>query len=162
MSQKSFQDCYPDEFSHCYCCGRLNDHGLQLKSYWDGNETVAVFQPRPYHIALPGYVYGGLIASLIDCHCIATAVAMAYREEGRAIGADPPLLFVTASLQVTYLHPTPLGSPLEVRGRIKEALGRKVTVSSTVSVNGTTCAEGEVVAVKIPERGSFRTGHADR
>ena len=65
MNKKAFQDYYPDEVSHCYGCGRLNEHGLQLKSYWDGNDTVAIFLPKPYHIAIPGYVYGGLIASLI-------------------------------------------------------------------------------------------------
>ena len=68
MNKKSFQEYYPDELSYCYGCGRLNEHGLKLKSYWDGEETVAIFHPRPYHIAIPGYVYGGLIASLIDCH----------------------------------------------------------------------------------------------
>ena len=68
MNEPAFQDYYPDELSHCYGCGRLNEQGLQLKSRWDGEESVAVFHPRAYHIAIPGYVYGGLLASLIDCH----------------------------------------------------------------------------------------------
>ncbi len=59
MSQKAIQDHYPDALSHCYGCGRLNEHGLQLQSYWDGEETVAVFRPQPYHMAIPGYVSGG-------------------------------------------------------------------------------------------------------
>ena len=100
MSQKAFQDYYPDELSHCYGCGRLNEHGLHLKSYWDGEGTVAAFLPRPYHIAIPGYVYGGLIASIIDCHGTGTAAAAAYRAEGRAMDTEPPLRFVTASLHV--------------------------------------------------------------
>jgi hypothetical protein len=62
MNQKAFQDYYSDELSYCYGCGRLNEQGLKLKSYWDGEETVAIFSPRPYHIAIPGYVYGGLIS----------------------------------------------------------------------------------------------------
>ena len=75
MSEKAFQDTYPDNLSHCYGCGRLNPEGLQLKSYWDGEETVAHFRPRPSHMAIPGYVYGGLLASLIDCHGTGSASA---------------------------------------------------------------------------------------
>ena len=82
-SENAFQDFYPDELSHCYGCGRLNEHGLQIKSYWDGEETIAVFTPKPYHTAIPGYVYGGLIASLIDCHATGTASAAATSAAGR-------------------------------------------------------------------------------
>jgi len=152
MNKKSFQEYYPNELSYCYGCGRLNEHGLKLKSYWDGEETVAIFHPRPYHIAIPGYVYGGLIASIIDCHGTGTAAAASYREEGREMGTAPPLRFVTASLQVEYLRPTPLGVALEVRGRVKEIKGRKVVVSATVSAEGEVCARGQVVAVQMPER----------
>jgi acyl-coenzyme A thioesterase PaaI-like protein len=151
MTQKAFQDYYPDHLSYCYGCGRLNEHGLQIKSYWDGDETLAIFTPQPHHIAIPGYVYGGLIASIIDCHGTGTAAAAAYRAEGRAMDTDPPLRFVTASLHVDFLKPTPLGIPLEVRGQIKEIKGRKVVVSVGVSARGQVCARGEVVAVQMPE-----------
>ena len=151
MAQQAIQDYYPDELSYCYGCGRLNEHGLQLKSYWDGEETVAVFQPRSYHIAVPGYVNGGLIASLIDCHGTGTASAAAYRAAGRDMGTEPALRFVTASLHVDYLRPTLLGIPLEIRGRVKEIQGRKVLVTATVSAEGEVTARGEVVAVQMPE-----------
>jgi acyl-coenzyme A thioesterase PaaI-like protein len=152
MDEKAFQDYYPDELSYCYGCGRLNEQGLKLKSCWDGEESVAIFTPRPYHIAIPGYVYGGLIASIIDCHGTGTASAAAYHAEGREMGTEPPLRFVTASLHVEYMRPTPLGVPLEVRGKIKEVKERKVVVSATVSAVGEICAKGEVVAVKMPEQ----------
>ena len=151
MTEKAFQDYYPDELSHCYGCGRLNPHGLQLKSRCDGEETVAVFQPQPYHMAIPGYVYGGLLASIIDCHGTGTAAAAAYRAEQRAMDTQPPLRFLTAALHVDYLRPTPLGVPLELRGRIKEFQGRKVVVSVSLSANGQVCVQGEVVAVRVPE-----------
>ena len=151
MTENAFQDFYPDDLSHCYGCGRLNKKGLQLKSRWDGEETVALFEPRPEHMAIPGYVYGGLIASLIDCHGTGTAAAAAYRDAGRAMGTEPAFRFVTASLQVQYLRPTPIGVPLFVRGQIKEISGRKVVVSATVSANGDVCARGEVVAAQMPE-----------
>lgn len=152
MNEKAFQDYYPDDLSHCYGCGRLNEDGLKLRSYWDGEETVAVFVPRPHHIAIPGYVYGGLIASIIDCHATGTAAASSYCHEGRGMDTEPPLRFVTASLQVDYLRPTPLGVPLEVRGRVEEIKGRKVVVSATVSADGEVCATGRVVTVRMPER----------
>jgi acyl-coenzyme A thioesterase PaaI-like protein len=151
MTQKAFQDYYPDHLSHCYGCGRLNEHGLQIKSYWDGEESVCRFHPRPYHIAIPGYVYGGLIASLIDCHGTGTAAAAAYRAEGREMDTDPPLRFVTASLHVDYLRPTPLGELLELRGQVKEIRGRKVIVAIRLSARGEVCARGEVIAVQMPE-----------
>jgi len=152
MNKKAFQDYYPDDFSHCYGCGRLNEHGLQIKSYWDGEETVANFIPKPYHHGgSHGYVYGGLIASLMDCHGMATAAAAAYRAEGRSMDTEPAFRYVTASLKVDYLKPTPLGVPLEVRGKVKEIKGRKVTVEATVTAEGKLCAKGEVVAVQMPE-----------
>jgi acyl-coenzyme A thioesterase PaaI-like protein len=151
MNQKAFQDYYPDPLSHCYGCGRLNQHGLQIKSYWDGDESVCTFQPRPYHMAIPGYVYGGLIASLIDCHGTGTAAAAAYRAEGRAMDTDPSLRFLTASLHVEYLRPTPLGVPLEIRAEVREVKGRKVVVTATLMAEGELCAQGEVIAVQVPE-----------
>jgi len=152
MTEKAFQDYYPDHLSYCYGCGRLNEHGLQIKSYWDGEETVCIFHPRPYHIAIPGYVYGGLIASLIDCHCTGTASAAAYRAEGRAMDTEPLLRFLTASLHVDYVRPTPLGVPLEIRARVKEIKGRKVVIAATLSAQGEVCARGEAVAVQMPDR----------
>lgn len=150
MNQKAFQDYYPDDLSHCYGCGRLNEHGLHIKTYWDGDESVTHFQPKPFHSAIPGYVYGGLIASLIDCHCTGTAAAAAYRAENRDMETKPPLRFVTASLHVDYLRPTPL-KELEIRGKVKEVKKRKVIVEATLSVDGKACAKGEVIAVQMPE-----------
>jgi acyl-coenzyme A thioesterase PaaI-like protein len=150
-NKKAFQDYYPDQLSHCYGCGRLNEHGLKIKSYWDGQVAVAVVEPKPYHIGIPGYVYGGLIASIIDCHCIGTASAAVLRAEGRDIETSIPLRFVTASLHVDYLKPTPIGIALEVRARVKQIKGRKIIVTATVSAKDEICARGEVVAVQMPE-----------
>lgn len=151
MTEKAFQDYYPDPLAQCYGCGRLNTFGLQIKSYWDGEESVSTFLPKPYHIAIPGYVYGGLIASLIDCHSTGTAAAAAYRAQGRSMDTDPPLRFVTASLHVDYLKPTPLGFPLHLRSQVKEIKGRKVVITTTLSSQGEVCARGEVVAVQMPD-----------
>lgn len=64
---------------------------------------------------------------------------------------DPPLRFLTGSLHVDYLRPTPLGVPLEVRAHAKEIKGRKVVVAATLSAEGGVCARGEVVAIQVPE-----------
>ena len=125
---------------------------MKIRSYWDGQEAVAVLEPRPYHIGVPGYVYGGLIASVIDCHCIGTASAAALRAENRNIETSPPIRFVTASLNVDYLKPTPIGIELEIRARVTEIKGRKVVVAATVSAEQEVCASGKVVAVQMPEK----------
>jgi acyl-coenzyme A thioesterase PaaI-like protein len=149
--EEAIQDLYVDDFSHCYGCGRLNAEGLQLKTYWEGDETRATFHPRPYHTAIPGYVYGGLIASLIDCHGTGTAAAAAMRAAGISMSRETTLRFLTASLRVDYLRPTPLGVPLELRGTILEIKGRKVTVGVTLSAEGEITATGQVIAVQAPE-----------
>ncbi|MFQ5398423.1 MAG: PaaI family thioesterase [Anaerolineae bacterium] len=149
---KAFQDYYPDDTSHCYGCGRLNHHGLQIKSYWNGDEAVCTFQPQPYHTAIPGYVYGGLIASLIDCHSTGTAAGAAYRAAGREMDTEPSFRFLTASLHVDYLKPTPIDGPLIVRARVKEIKGRKVVITSSLYAGSEECARGVVVAVQVPEQ----------
>jgi acyl-coenzyme A thioesterase PaaI-like protein len=146
----AIQGFYPDDVAHCYGCGRLNRDGLHLKTRWDGEETVARFLPRPEHTAMPGFVYGGLIASLIDCHAMGTAAAAAERALGREIGEGPAARFVTASLRVDYLAPTPHGHELEVRARAVEVGERKVLVQATVAAAGVVTARGEVVAVRMP------------
>jgi len=151
MPSEAVQDFYPDDLAHCYGCGRLNQHGLHIRSAWDGDETVAVLVPQPWHTAIPGYVYGGLIASLIDCHGTGSAALAAYRAAGRAPHTLPPLRFVTAALRVDYVRPTPMGVPLEARGRIVEVKPRKVVVDVTVQAAGEVRARGQVVAVLMPE-----------
>jgi len=149
--EKPFQDYYSESTSHCYGCGRLNEDGLQIKSYWDGEESVAHFRPRPSHKAIPGYVYGGLIASLFDCHSTGTAAAAMYRDEGREMDTEPSFRFLTGSLHVDYLRPTPIDCILEVRGRVKEIKGRKVIITSSLYAKGVECARSEVVAIQVPD-----------
>lgn len=151
MTEGAFQDYYDDDVSHCYGCGRLNEHGLQIKSRWEGDEAVCRYRPRPHHTAIPGYVYGGLIASLVDCHSTGTAAAAVYRAEGRSMDTSPALRFVTGSLHVDYLKPTPIYAEIELRATVKELKGRKVVVAVSVLSEGVETARGEVVAVRMPD-----------
>ncbi len=151
MAERAFQDTYAENSSHCYGCGRLNEHGLQIKSYWDGEHTVCTFEPRAYHTGMPGFAYGGLIASVIDCHSTGSAMAAALRAEARELGSQPPIRFVTAALHVDYLKPTPIEGPFELRSTIQQVTPRKVVLSTELRVRGELCARGEVVAVRLPD-----------
>lgn len=147
---RALQDLYPDDFSHCYGCGRLNSHGLHVRSEWLDGEAVARFTPESYHIAMPGFVYGGLIASLIDCHAMATAAGASMVAAGLRPGHDVTPRFVTASLQVDYVRPTPAGEELTLRSRATDVTERKVTVHVELFAAGVQCARGKVLAVRRP------------
>ena len=138
--------------NHCWGCGPDNDQGLQLKSYWDGDGAVSIWQPRPPFFAGPTHILnGGVVASLIDCHSVCTAIAEAYRAEGRDIGSPPDIWCATASLSVSYLRPTPLDAPVTLRAKVIDRNGQRATVSCSLESNGRECARGEVVAVRVPE-----------
>jgi acyl-coenzyme A thioesterase PaaI-like protein len=151
METKSFQDYYPDDFAICYGCGKLNEHGHQIKSYWDGDESVCRFRPEPFHTGAQNFVYGGLIASLIDCHATGTASAAKHQSEGKAIGEGLLTRFVTAALHVDYVAPVPITATMVLRGRVEEIKGRKITVAVKVFVEDTLCAKGRVISVEMPD-----------
>ncbi|HEV8338686.1 MAG TPA: PaaI family thioesterase [bacterium] len=148
VSGRPFQDDLRENY--CWGCGIANPHGLHIKSAWHGDDAVCVWQPAPEHMAGPrGVLNGGIIATIIDCHSICTAVADAYRGEGRQIGSDPLIWFVTGSLAVSYQRPAPLDRSLRVSARITERTGRKTVVAATVAAGEDPCATGEVVAVRV-------------
>lgn len=151
-SMRAFQDDYPDDYAHCYGCGRLNEKGLKIKSYWEGDETVCKITPQDYYSGgKKDILYGGLIASLIDCHAAGSAAAAKARELGVDTSSHGMPRFVTASLKVDYIAPTPLERELELRGSIKEIKGRKVIVLIDLKAGDTVCAKGEVVMIQIKE-----------
>jgi acyl-coenzyme A thioesterase PaaI-like protein len=147
------QDFYPDDFAHCYGCGHLNEHGYRLKTRAEGELTVTEFVPTAFHTALPGFVYGGLIASLIDCHSTGSAAIFAIREEGGAVGDAEAPRFVTRHLAVDYLLPTPLAppEPIRITGRLSEITPRKAVVDSELSVGGAVTARGHAVLIRVTE-----------
>jgi acyl-coenzyme A thioesterase PaaI-like protein len=152
MSQNPIQDYYPDEISICYGCGRNNPDGLHIQTQWDGEEGVCRFTPPPHHTAFPGFVYGGLVASLIDCHSMGTAIAAAYEAAGRPPDSEPEITYVTGSLSVRYLKPTPMGTELVLRSRVTEMHEKKAIVVTSVYADEVECVSGEVVAVRVPSR----------
>jgi acyl-coenzyme A thioesterase PaaI-like protein len=149
---KAIQDDYPDDFSMCYGCGRLNEKGHQLRTGWMGEQTVTIFTPEPEHTALPGFVYGGVVASLIDCHGTGSAALFLHKKNGHEIGdgAEPPR-FVTANLNVEFIKPTPHGGPLKAIGKVEEIHPKRYKVATEVYANDELCARGEVIAVTMPK-----------
>lgn len=151
MNMKAFQEHYTDDFSYCFGCGTNNQFGHNLKTYWDGDETVSHFRPKPEHTSLPGFVYGGLIASLIDCHSTGSGSAALFKQLPESKRNDFYPRCVTASLKVDYLKPTPIDCVLELRGKIKEIKGRKVIVETQLIAKKEICAKGEVIVVQVPD-----------
>jgi len=142
------QSYYDPAYTRCFGCGHANPNGLQIQSFWDGERAVCTFTPAPEQMAYPGVVYGGLIASLIDCHSMATATAAAHRAEGRPLDSKPVIIFVTGNLNVTYLAPTPLGPELRLTAWVSEAGPKKSTVECELSAGGKLRALGRTVAVR--------------
>ncbi|WP_088006811.1 PaaI family thioesterase [Indiicoccus explosivorum] len=150
--EHAIQDEYGEAFAHCYGCGRLNENGLKLRTGWDGDETVTIYEPKSEHTAIPGFVYGGLIASLVDCHGTGSASLALHRKNGFEPGSgEEPPRFVTGSLHVDYLKPTPQGVPLKAVGRVQEIHPKKWRVAVDVFAGDEKVANGEVVAVVMPE-----------
>ena len=148
MSNQSFQDL--GSVIYCHGCGRDNPRGLQIKSYWDNDEAVATWKPQPYHCGgTKEVLYGGIIASLIDCHSLNLAIAYAYRAEERPIGSTPRIGYVTANLNISYLKPTPIDELLQLRARITKIDGRKAWVNCTLSAGGQVCATGDVLGIRV-------------
>lgn len=143
----AFQDLYPDTHANCFGCGRNNKKGLQLKSYWDtDNEAVCYHKPASYYTGgVPENLYGGMIASLMDCHGAGTASAAKAKETG-----EDTTRFVTGTLSVKFLKPTPIDVELEIRAKVKEIKGRKVTVDLVVKAKDEYCAEGRGVFIQLP------------
>ncbi|WP_313890862.1 PaaI family thioesterase [Psychrobacillus sp.] len=147
----AIQDDYADDFAWCFGCGRLNENGYHFRTYWNGEHTETVYEPNEQHIAIPGFVYGGLIGSLIDCHGTGSAALALHRKNGFEPGSgEVPPRFVTGSLHVDFLKPTPHGVALKVVGKVEEIHPKKWKVMSEVYAGDVLCAKGEVIAVVMP------------
>jgi acyl-coenzyme A thioesterase PaaI-like protein len=152
MSSIAFQDQYLDSRADCWGCGRNNHQGLQIKSFWDGEEAVARYSPESFHSGHKGIVNGGIIATLIDCHCIGLAMADAHRREEREIGSQPLITYVTASLKVDYLKPTFLeNEAIELRAEVDRVEGKKTYISCSLFSEGIKTAQADVLGIKIDE-----------
>jgi acyl-coenzyme A thioesterase PaaI-like protein len=149
---KAIQDEYPEDFAWCYGCGRMNEKGHHFRTGWDGDKTISIYNPKKEHMALPGFVYGGVIGSFVDCHGTGSAALYLHRKNGYepGDGAEPPR-FVTASLHVDFMKPTPQGTALKAIGTVHEIHPKKYRVETEVYAGETLCVKGEVIAVVMPD-----------
>ena len=126
----------------CFGCGSENEHGLGIKSYWDGKVGTCHWTPEAHHIGGPKFVYGGIIASLIDCHAAATACYAAYDLEGVAYeDGRQGIFYVTGRLEIDYLRPTPIGCELRLEAR-------KAFVACSVFAEGVECVRASCLFVR--------------
>lgn len=144
-----FQDHMPGNV--CFGCGKENQKGLHIQGYWEGDDSVAVWTSEARYQGWVGIMNGGILATLIDCHCMGTAMAAAYREEGRALGSDPYYRYATASIQVDYLKPTPNDRPLTLHAQVVEIKGRKTSLKCQTYSDDKMTARAEVIAVRVFE-----------
>lgn len=146
--QEYFQDFMPGDV--CFGCGSENSAGLKIRSYWEGDETFCQWQADQRYQGWQGLTCGGIIATLIDCHCMATAMATALRIENRALNSEPRYRFATASLNIQYLKPTPIDRPLLLRAHVTEILNsRRYTLVCDVYSGDRKTAQAKVVAILV-------------
>jgi acyl-coenzyme A thioesterase PaaI-like protein len=131
------QRLYPQTL--CFGCGPINTKGLQLRSYAKDGVVVATFQPSPEHDNGLGYLNGGIIATLLDCHSAAAVLLEAEANGWRALpGTVMP--FVTAGLDVRFLRPAPLYGAVELRAAVLRASEQEITVDVQLVADGKTRA----------------------
>jgi acyl-coenzyme A thioesterase PaaI-like protein len=145
MSDAPIQELWPEEATFCFGCGKNNRHGLQLQSYWEDEETVATWTPKEHHIAFPGVMNGGIISTLIDCHTTGTANAAAHKDANDL----NHFMFVTGSLSVRFLKPTPTDKPVTLRARVEEKSEKRIRVSCDFYSGDTKTATGETVCFRV-------------
>ena len=141
----SLQDRYAPK-NACFGCGPANGEGLRIQSFVDGGEVVCEWQPAAMHQAFPGVLNGGIVGTLLDCHC---NWAAAYHLM-LAQGADIPPCTVTAEYAIKLRRPTPVDGPVKMRATLTELDGNKARIAGTLSANGrvTATCDGLFIAVE--------------
>jgi acyl-coenzyme A thioesterase PaaI-like protein len=145
LDLQSLQLRYAPE-GRCFGCGPKNADGLRIRSYDAGDGTVVTtWQPRPEHEAFDGYVNGGILGTLIDCHSNWTAIQALLARSG---ASEAPST-VTAEYSVQFLKPTPSDQPLRLIGRAVDVRNDRVTVETSVQVDDVTTAKGRATFVAV-------------
>ena len=134
----------------CFGCGQSNPDGLQIRSYWENDECVCVWQADKKHQGWPNLTCGGIVATLIDCHCMASAMATAIRNENRELGSQPEYRFATGTLHIKYLKPTPIASPLILKAKVTHIRDNRIyTLHCDLFAENEKTVEAEVTAFLV-------------
>ncbi|RTZ17775.1 PaaI family thioesterase [Vibrio aquaticus] len=150
QQQIAIQDQIPN--NHCYGCGSENELGLQIKSYWQSeSQASCMFEPSHHHCAGPThFLNGGIISTIIDCHCVCMAIAKGYQMRGKEVGCGEPVWFATGGLNVSFLKPVAIDSPVTLNAVIVDASKKKIVLECELISKGEVCCRAEVIAVKVP------------
>ena len=145
MTAQALQDIYAPA-STCFGCGPANPQGLHIKSFVRSDEVVAEWMPQTHHEAFPGALNGGIVGTLLDCHCNWTAAWHLMRQAH----ADHPPCTVTADYSIALKRPTPSRAPVQLRARVVQSGGDRAVVEGELHSGGKLCAtcRGTFVAVK--------------
>ena len=133
----------------CYGCGRLNELGLQIKSYWSGDELVCNWLPKSFHAGHPGTLHHGVTATIMFCHGAWAATSRAHRNEGREIQNPIEYFFSNRSLRFDVLSPIPIESTVTLRAKVVRLEGDEADVATSAYAEETECARGETHLVRV-------------
>jgi acyl-coenzyme A thioesterase PaaI-like protein len=145
MTEKSLQERYAPH-SSCFGCGPANEKGLRIRSFPQGEEVVAEWRPEPHHEAFPGMLNGGIIGSLLDCHCNWAATWHLMNK----LGSESPPCTVTADYAIKLRRPTPTDGVIKLVARVVESQEDRAIVEAELIAGDKVCAtcRGTFVAVK--------------
>ncbi len=149
MSNKAkhyFQDYMPGNI--CFGCGKHTKEGLHIKSYWKGNYSECLWTPKDIHQGWPHIMNGGIIATLIDCHCMGTAMAFAYKKEQRALDSLPEYRYATGSINVKYISPTP-NKKIKLIASAESYSEKKIFLKCTLIYKNKITVTAEVWAFRV-------------
>lgn len=145
MSQ-SLQERYAPK-SACFGCGPANDKGLRIRSMQVGDEYTCTWQPATMHEAFPGMLNGGIVGSLLDCHCNWAAAIHLMQQRG----ASAPPCTVTAEYAIKLRRPTPTSGPVLLRAKVVESSDDRARVQGTLEAGGKVCATCDGLFVAVQE-----------
>ncbi len=145
MSDLCLQETYAPH-NACFGCGPSNEKGLRIRSFVDSNRVVADWTPEPHHEAFPGVLNGGIIGTLLDCHCNWTAAWHLMDSQG----SESPPCTVTMEYAIKLRRPTPTDQSLHLEAWVVESDGRVVTVEGQLFAGDKLCDHcvGKFVAVE--------------
>lgn len=144
--EKSLQETYAPN-GICFGCGVVNEKGLRIRSFAEGDEYVATWRAEPHHQAFPGMLNGGIVGALLDCHSNWAAAHFLMKKNGKT----EPDCTVTANYSIKLLRPTPFDVPIHLKARVVESTDTSAAVESELIANDKVCATGKGLFVIVKE-----------
>lgn len=152
MESIAIQDQLPPSWQGCFGCGSRNDHGLRIKSFWEGDEVVCTWRPQAHLQGADNILNGGVVATLMDCHTGCASVSYLYRQAGRPLDSEPRMDVVTLNMNVNFLKPVLMNQAVQLRARITSHEGRKIRLSCSVYSGDVEAAHGEFLYLQVDSR----------